>query len=98
MANTSSLLMQAWRTIIFKKEIPMSTTTHTARFVTTPSRRTGFVQWLLTLNAAHKSRIALANLDEKARRDVALTQSEVQIELSRPLWDVPSAWKCQKRT
>lgn len=72
----------------------MFTTPHTARFVTAPSRRKGFVHWLHALNAAHKSRIALANLDAKARADVALSQGDIQRELSRPLWDVPRTWKC----
>ena len=65
----------------------------TARFVTAPAPRTGFVQWLHALIAAHKSRIALANLDAAARADVALSETEIKNELARPLWDVPSAWK-----
>ncbi|NNJ68451.1 MAG: hypothetical protein HKP54_10490 [Boseongicola sp.] len=71
----------------------MFTTTNTARFVTAPTRQRGLVHWLHALIAAHKSRIALANLDAAARADVALTQSDVQTELARPLWDVPQAWK-----
>ena len=71
----------------------MFTTNPPARFVTAPTRRTGFVHWLHAIIAAHKSRIALANLDAAARADVALTTSDVQSELARPLWDVPQAWK-----
>lgn len=72
----------------------MFTTAHkTARFVAAPTRHKGLVHWLHTLNAAHKSRIALARLDATARADVALSAAEVQAELARPLWDVPRAWK-----
>jgi len=70
----------------------MFTTTNTARFVTTPTQRKGFVHWLHTMIAAHKSRIALANLDAAALRDVALSTADVSQELARPLWDVPGQW------
>ena len=72
----------------------MFTPTNTARFVAAPARRTGLVQWLHALLAAHDSRRALANLDAAARADVALSKADVKAELARPLWDVPRAWKC----
>ena len=71
----------------------MFTPSNTARFVAAPVRRTSFVHWLNAVIAAHKSRIALANLDAAARADVALTPAQVKTELARPLWDVPAAWK-----
>ncbi|NNL18750.1 MAG: hypothetical protein HKP37_08435 [Boseongicola sp.] len=72
----------------------MFTTTYkTARFVTAPARQTGLVHWLHALIAAQKSRIALANLDAAGRADVALSETQINSELARPIWDVPTAWK-----
>jgi uncharacterized protein YjiS (DUF1127 family) len=43
--------------------------------------------------AVWRQRRALASLDAAARRDLGLTDGEIHIEASRPLWDVPQNWR-----
>lgn len=69
-----------------------STDTH-ARFVATRGHKKGVLAQINALILAHKSRVALAQLDETGRADVGLTPQDVKAELARPLWDVPAAWR-----
>lgn len=77
----------------------MLTPSSNARFVSlsgapcTPASRRGLFSWLNALIAAHKSRIALANLDQHGLEDVGLTRTDVEDDLARPVWDVPSQWR-----
>lgn len=43
--------------------------------------------------AVLRQRRALANLDEHALQDLGLTHADVNEELKRPVWDVPSNWR-----
>lgn len=71
---------------------------HTARLATRGVQTGGHLQRLaitarLAL-AAHRQRRALANLDPRLLSDVGLTPAEAQAETARPIWDVPSNWRC----
>lgn len=43
--------------------------------------------------SARRQRKALAKLDKTALCDLGLSQDEVDAELKRPVWDVPSNWR-----
>jgi len=58
------------------------------RFSAVPFTGKGFFLWLNSLIAAHKSRIALANLDAAGLDDIGLTKHDVTVELSRSFWDI----------
>jgi len=62
----------------------MFTTATNARFVKPPSHRKGFVHWLHAMIAAHRSCVALANLDATGLLDVSLSRTDVAAELARP--------------
>ncbi|PSL22352.1 DUF1127 domain-containing protein [Shimia abyssi] len=43
--------------------------------------------------AVSRQRRALAKLDDAALLDMGLTRADVNAELKRPVWDVPSNWR-----
>ena len=43
--------------------------------------------------AVWRQRRALADLPEHLRRDVGLTEAEIERETRRYLWDVPNNWR-----
>lgn len=51
------------------------------------------LNWLFDIMAVRQQRRKLAKLDKVALRDLGLTQSDVQAELKRPVWDVPANWR-----
>jgi uncharacterized protein YjiS (DUF1127 family) len=46
--------------------------------------RDGFVAWLVHLDAVHRQRHDLAQLDDHLLRDIGVTRAEVERELARP--------------
>lgn len=58
-----------------------------------PVRRSGLGPTLRTAFAAWRQRRALQTLDDHARRDLGLSESEIHIEAARPIWDVPQNWR-----
>ncbi|WP_411957832.1 DUF1127 domain-containing protein [Paracoccus homiensis] len=55
--------------------------------------RPGWIERILTLLDVRKSRIDLARLTDEQLCDVGLTRADVQQELARAAWDVPSNWR-----
>lgn len=55
--------------------------------------RPGWIERILTILDVRKSRIDLARLSDEQLRDVGLTRNDVEQELARPSWDVPSNWR-----
>ncbi|WP_197917122.1 DUF1127 domain-containing protein [Thiosulfatihalobacter marinus] len=43
--------------------------------------------------AVLRQRRALARLDDAALKDLGLTAGDVNAEIRRPVWDVPSNWR-----
>lgn len=56
------------------------------------SGRVTFLEWLTLLNRAYRQRRALAELPQERLDDLGLTVEEVDREVSRASWDVPSHW------
>ncbi|TBN37475.1 DUF1127 domain-containing protein [Paracoccus subflavus] len=46
------------------------------------------------MHAVWRSRRALAALQPHHLRDVGLSSEQVSQEIARPVWDVPSHWRC----
>ena len=44
--------------------------------------------------ALRRQRRALAKLDDRALKDIGLTTKDATQEATRPIWDVPSNWRC----
>lgn len=47
--------------------------------------REGFVAWLLHMDAVHRQRHGLAQLDEHLLSDIGVSRADVEHELARPL-------------
>ncbi len=47
---------------------------------------------LRSLLDLHRSRRALAQLDDAALNDLGLTRAQANAEAARPFWDMPAAW------
>ena len=43
--------------------------------------------------ALARQRRDLARLDDHLRRDIGLDEAEFEVEISRPVWDIPSWWR-----
>ncbi|MGJ8585115.1 MAG: DUF1127 domain-containing protein [Marinosulfonomonas sp.] len=73
----------------------MTTNTFRTSSAATPATGSGKSLWtqLRLVMTARRQRNALAKLDKSALMDLGLSQAEVDAELSRPLWDVPSNWR-----
>lgn len=55
--------------------------------------RPNWLERILTMFDMHKSRIDLSRLTDDQLRDVGLTREDVEAELARPAWDVPTNWR-----
>ena len=55
--------------------------------------RPSWLEYVMTLFDAHKSRIDLDRLTDEQLRDIGLTRQDVAEEMSRPIWDVPRHWR-----
>lgn len=49
---------------------------------------------IVAMHAVWRSRRALAALQPHHLRDVGLSSEQVAQEIARPVWDVPSHWRC----
>ncbi len=59
-----------------------------------PARtRRGLLHWFRTMAAIRKQRRDLSHLDAHLRRDIGLSESDVQKEIQRQPWDIPSWWR-----
>ncbi|RYH11832.1 DUF1127 domain-containing protein [Tropicimonas sp. IMCC6043] len=65
-----------------------STNTH---FLGT-SRHPGLLHRIMEVLAVRKQRRDLAQLDDRALRDIGVSRDEADLEASRPAWDVPHHW------
>lgn len=55
--------------------------------------RVGAPNFLSRMLEVWQQRQALARLDAHARRDLGLSDAEIDIETARPIWDVPNHWR-----
>ena len=67
------------------------TTRHAGFTTARPVTLIGRVFGLLGL---HASRQSLARLDDAMLEDIGVTRAEAMRESRRPMWDVPSNWRC----
>ena len=62
-------------------------------FSTDHRRRVSLLTRLMDAEGAARQRDALRNLDPHLRRDIGLTDGEIETELRRSAWDVPDNWR-----
>ncbi|MDN5568719.1 MAG: DUF1127 domain-containing protein [Paracoccus sp. (in: a-proteobacteria)] len=55
--------------------------------------RTAWLERLLTIFDVHRTRIDLARLTDAQLDDIGLTRAQVEAELARPVWNVPTGWR-----
>lgn len=55
--------------------------------------RPGWVERILTYFDVRKTRIDLSKLTDEQLCDIGLTREDVEDEIKRPIWDVPSHWR-----
>lgn len=55
--------------------------------------RSNWIQRIRTMLALHRTRIDLSHLSDEQLSDIGLTRDDVDAELERPVWDVPSNWR-----
>lgn len=70
--------------------MPVQASTRTLSPVHAPGRLLRRIGGLMAL---HRSRRALARLDERMLRDIGLTRAEAEAELARPVWNAPLHWR-----
>ena len=56
------------------------------------SRRISLARFIALAFETKRQRRALANLDANTRHDLGLSQEQINVELARPVWDVPQSW------
>lgn len=56
-------------------------------------RRISLLTRLADAEALARQRRSLGNLDPHLRRDIGLTDGEIESELRRNAWDVPANWR-----
>lgn len=75
------------------------TTRSTASFRTAAGHgfapRPSFLSRIKTMFAVRRSRVALSELTDAQLDDIGLHRDDVDREMSRPIWDVPSHWRRQ---
>ncbi|WP_170864151.1 DUF1127 domain-containing protein [Paracoccus sp. SM22M-07] len=55
--------------------------------------RTRWLERLLTMFDLRRTRIDLARLTDAQLNDIGLTRADVEQELARAAWDVPTGWR-----
>ncbi|MGZ3216971.1 DUF1127 domain-containing protein [Paracoccus sp. T5] len=55
--------------------------------------RPSWIERLLTVFDVQRTRIDLARLGDDQLRDIGLTRDQVEAEIARPVWDVPTNWR-----
>ncbi|MBC9245211.1 DUF1127 domain-containing protein [Paracoccus sp. 11-3] len=55
--------------------------------------RSNWIQRIRTMLALHRTRVDLSQLSDDQLYDIGLTRDDVDAELERPMWDVPSNWR-----
>ncbi|WP_304619311.1 DUF1127 domain-containing protein [Paracoccus sediminilitoris] len=55
--------------------------------------RTRWLERLLTMFDVRRTRIDLARLTDAQLNDIGLTRADVEQELARAAWDVPTGWR-----
>ena len=66
------------------------TTRHMHRKAATPA----LLALMTQLPALWRQRRALRALDAGQLADLGLTRAQADAEAARPVWDVPTAWRC----
>lgn len=72
----------------------LHTSTLTVRRVQSRGTFDGLFATLRLALHARTQRQKLAALDDAALADIGLTRAQALTEASRPVWDVPAAWRC----
>ena len=49
--------------------------------------------WAARVVAYSRQRRDLARLDDHLLRDIGVTREQIDADLEKPIWDVPSHWK-----
>ncbi|MEO0702613.1 MAG: DUF1127 domain-containing protein [Pseudomonadota bacterium] len=57
------------------------------------ARRASLLTRMVDAEAMSRQRRALSQLDPHLRRDIGLSDGEIETELRRTLWDVPANWR-----
>lgn len=57
-----------------------------------PALRHNWLHRIPKMVALHRQRRQLAQLDDRALRDIGLTREEARSEAARPVWDAPAHW------
>ncbi|MEZ5796698.1 MAG: DUF1127 domain-containing protein [Paracoccaceae bacterium] len=63
------------------------------RLPRTARRRPGLLARLGALLSLRRQRARLAQLDDRALRDIGITRAEAEAEARRPAWQAPSHWR-----
>lgn len=58
-----------------------------------PAKRAGLMTRIVRAQELNAQRRALSRLDPHLRRDVGLSDREVEDELMRSMWDAPENWR-----
>lgn len=69
-------------------------TQSSAAYTQTSSRPVSLIGRVFLLLGLHASRRSLARLDAAMLRDIGIDAGTARREASRPVWDVPAAWRC----
>lgn len=56
-------------------------------------RHKGIFSVFTKLDALYRQRRALDRLDAHLRRDVGLSDTDINNEVNRPVWDIPAWWQ-----
>lgn len=55
--------------------------------------RAAWLERLLTIFDMRRTRIDLSRLSDAQLDDIGLTRAQVEAELARPAWDIPTGWR-----
>ena len=50
-------------------------------------------RWIDAVFRVHQDRKSLSHLPDHMRRDIGLSDREIEEEIRRPFWDIPDWWR-----
>lgn len=50
-------------------------------------------RWIDAVFRVHQERLSLSEMPEHMRRDIGLSDREIDKEIGRPFWDIPDWWR-----
>ncbi len=65
----------------------------TAHYASARPQKVRVFRWIDAVFRVHQDRLALQHMPDHMRRDIGLSDRDINVEVNRPFWDIPDWWR-----